>query len=358
MSGHPTVVFVDHSFHRVTGSSRFFSDILKRTAKVVELDCEGWRGGPKVSAEDVDAVGADLVVFWQTLPYLTDMLELRTPAVWVPMYDSAAHRTAMYWGVLSRTRVRILSFCRALSYRARRYGIPVSDYTYYPDPSQLPRMKLDLPGIRVFLWDRGDVGWDELRALIGRQHVERTILRTAPDPGLQASRVTLQDRDAYNIRLIAGPLPREQHLELLSTCNVFIAPRRVEGIGMAFLEAMAMGLAVVAPDGPTMNEYITHLVNGYLYDPLRPGQVELSGSAAVGLQARRSVVQGRQDWLASTGGLTDDLLATPLRPAVRSRDTLVLARLLTAGERAKDLVPPRRRAALSTIRRGASRRRR
>jgi len=293
----------------VTGSSRFFIDILKRDADVVELDCDGWRGGRKVGAADVDAVKADVVVFWQTVPYLAEAIKLRTPASWVPMYDSAVHRSGWYWSTLSHTGIKVVSFCRALSAVARRHGIPVSDYTYYPEPVEPPRARDRVAGLRVFLWDRGDIGIDELRGILGAQRVEQTVLRAAPDPGLRASVLNASDTRRYNARVITGALRREQHLELLSSSNVFVAPRRFEGIGMSFLEAMAMGLAVVAPDRPTMNEYIEHGLNGYLYDPARPHEIDLRLAAAVGEQARLSILAGRRDWLAQTEGLLADILS-------------------------------------------------
>lgn len=47
----------------------------------------------------------------------------------------------------------------------------------------------------------------------------------------------------------------------------YIAPRVFEGIGMSFLEAMAMGRCVIALNNPTMNEYIIDGVTGILYNP-------------------------------------------------------------------------------------------
>ena len=35
---------------------------------------------------------------------------------------------------------------------------------------------------------------------------------------------------------------------------------------MGFLKAMAMGRCVIAPNTPTMNEYIEDGINGFLYD--------------------------------------------------------------------------------------------
>jgi glycosyltransferase involved in cell wall biosynthesis len=57
------------------------------------------------------------------------------------------------------------------------------------------------------------------------------------------------------------------HLDRVAErAHVFFAPRALEGIGMSFLEAMARGQIVVAPDKPTMNEYIRHRTSGILYD--------------------------------------------------------------------------------------------
>ncbi len=51
---------------------------------------------------------------------------------------------------------------------------------------------------------------------------------------------------------------------------------------MSFLEAMAMGKAVVAADNPTMNEYLTHNVNGYLFNPEDPRPIILDALSGHG----------------------------------------------------------------------------
>ena len=48
--------------------------------------------------------------------------------------------------------------------------------------------------------------------------------------------------------------------------GIYIAPRFQEGIGMSFLEAMAMGRCVIAVNEPTMNEYIKPGKTGFLYN--------------------------------------------------------------------------------------------
>ena len=59
---------------------------------------------------------------------------------------------------------------------------------------------------------------------------------------------------------------QDKYLELLKKSNIYIAPRKIEGIGISFLEAMAMGMVVIAYNNGTMNEYIKHDYNGYLFN--------------------------------------------------------------------------------------------
>ncbi len=345
----PKLVFVDHSYHVVTGSSRFFRKMLSEVFDIVELHCDDWRGDRRVSAQDVDATGADVVLFWQALPSPIDLFNLATPAVWVPMYDSVARRPRAFWRVLSQSNIRIISFCHALSRIATQHGIRFAGYSYYPDPSDLPRLSGEGDGLRVFLWDRGDVGIDQIRQLVRPQDVQWMVLRLAADPGLRSRWPSSDDILKYRIRSIPGPLPRDEHLRLLATCNVFLAPRRLEGIGLSVLEAMAMGLAVIAPDRPTMNEYIEHGVTGYLYDPQRPQTIDLRCAAEVGESARARMSVGSKEWVGSQHRVLADVLAAtpvaadpPLRIAAE-------ARALAAVELAKASIPERPRSFIRRV---------
>jgi hypothetical protein len=340
---------VDHSYHSITGSSRFFRRILDGAFVVTELHCEDWRGGRRVTASDVDALGADVVVFWQALPSPIDLFRLETPAVWIPMYDDVARRSTAFWRVMSATGLRVVSLCGALSQIAARFGLPLSEYRYYPDPSSL-RHAGHLQGrLRVLVWDRGDIGIDQLRRLMLPTAVESTCLRLAADPGLRPTMPTAADKEAYRIRILPGLLSREEHLRLLSAADVFLAPRRTEGIGLSFLEAMAMGLAVIAPDRPTMNEYIEHGVNGYLYDPARPRILDLRDVRLTGERAQASVVDGHRAWLASRERILHDVqAASPVNthPAPR---IAAQARALTAQEAGKAALPPALRSLLRRV---------
>jgi glycosyltransferase involved in cell wall biosynthesis len=65
---------------------------------------------------------------------------------------------------------------------------------------------------------------------------------------------------------------------------------------MSFLEAMAMGKCVVAPNNPTMNEYINDGVTGYLYDPDSPEPIDFSRAFQVAENALVYIEKGYQSW--------------------------------------------------------------
>ena len=103
---------------------------------------------------------------------------------------------------------------------------------------------------------------------------------------------------------------KQDFLDVLGNANVFFAPRLAEGIGQSFLEAMARGQCVVAPDNGTMNEYILHGVNGLLYDPEHPAPLDFSRFAILGEAARQSVAAGYDRWLAAEDRL-EEFILTP-----------------------------------------------
>src|SRR5262249_44736154 len=159
----------------------------------------------------------------------------------------------------------------SLHERFIRLELRTTLFQYFPEPAR--RMAVGEFGqLRGFFWQRTrQLTWqDQIRKLAGKTSFEKITLHMAPDPGNQVTHVSEQDVQQYRLATTSWFADHDEYLDTLCRHNVFFAPRRSEGIGMSFLEAMAMGMAVVAPDSPTMNEYIVDRVNGYLYDPNRP----------------------------------------------------------------------------------------
>ena len=87
---------------------------------------------------------------------------------------------------------------------------------------------------------------------------------------------------------------------------------------MAFLEAMARGQCVVAADRPTMSEYITHGVNGLLFDPDRLVPMNLSDVVRLGERARGLVALGHARWRRDAGGRLLDAVTAPVGARLRA----------------------------------------
>jgi len=66
---------------------------------------------------------------------------------------------------------------------------------------------------------------------------------------------------------------------------------------LSFLEAMAMGKAVIAVNNPVMNEYIKHNKTGYLFDLNNIKEIDLKNIKLVKKSCYKYMIYGRKRWL-------------------------------------------------------------
>ena len=119
----------------------------------------------------------------------------------------------------------------------------------------------------------------------------------ATDPGTyRAELPSSEDVKRHNITTSTWFEDKADLNAHIARANIFFAPRQEEGIGQAFLEAMARGQCVVAPNHGTMNEYILPGVNGLLYDTKNPKPLDFSDIAELGRQAKKTALLGRKRW--------------------------------------------------------------
>lgn len=318
----PRLLFSVNSFHiQKTKSSLFFKDLLERRYEVT-----------LVPHKDLfAALGTrryEVLVVWQHAfsPRILEATQIPQVA-YVPMYDDLPPPS--YWDRLAERGVGVVSFCGALSALVRKSGLPLLEVRYYPTP-QPEAARFDR-GLRVFFWQRvafispqvvltWTKGWD-----VRGWHFHEC----APPPGLGKSEV----------RCTSWFDSRQAYQEALGACNVFVAPRSKEGIGMAFLEAMARGMLVLAWDAPTMNEYMQNGRNGLLTRGFQPLPIP-SHPQTLGQAALEAVREGRRRWEDGQEEILDFLAALPrvVRRAtpIRWRETGLL-RLRVGVRRVKSL---------------------
>ena len=77
----------------------------------------------------------------------------------------------------------------------------------------------------------------------------------------------LIQKKKFNIKLMDKKyVPKSEYLSTFEKCNVFIAPRKKEGIGITIVEAISKGMFVVGYNDSTMNEYVSDKKVGFIFD--------------------------------------------------------------------------------------------
>lgn len=299
------VAFLANTFHLTqTRSSQFFIDLL-----------EEWFGAVSVIAhQDVWArlpgTRWDLIVAWQHLfsPQELEAFGAKN-TVLVPMFDDCP-QDHEFW--IRYRGFPVLCFSRTLANLLEPWGLTCRRVTYWPE----------IPGAQA-RWTDGWRGffWPRTTSLDGRQvevlargarwksfhlHVAHTpVTAVLPEPP------AIDAEHFHKSAWFDGPL---DYVQALAESNVFFAPRRFEGIGMANLEALALGMAVIAPDAPTANEYIVPGLNGALYDPNAPRPIDFSQAEVWGANARKLAIEGRAQWEASLPTIRAFLETPPSTP--------------------------------------------
>jgi len=269
------IIFIDLETHRATGSSLFFVDLLKRRFDVDVVYVTS-RHSPKMPKAS-EVAGYDCVACWQVMPSNMRALSYGKPLVYVPMYDGETGNVVK-WLRNRLQGIRAISFCRAESVLLKKAGINPLDVTYYPPVGE--HVLGDLR--KVFFWERDGITADEVRRMFPSESGFEVVMRSS----------TIKEGDDA----------RRSYLKAMSECGVFVAPRRLEGIGLGFLEAMAIGKCVIANDAPTMNEYIANGKNGVLVnvDVAEDGGLKLCPEDVASIQeeAYKSCIDGRCGWVA------------------------------------------------------------
>ena len=262
------ILLVDHECHRTTKSFDFFAALLRR-AFDVEVFYYGKHYRVRIPREMF--VWADVIVYLEFLPSRFRIAEPGKRCVFVPMYDNE-WGSRWQWRRIAASGMAVISFCGRVTEHARRCGLKrILDVRFALPPRPAPGD----PRVAV-LWDRGEVGPDQLRRLFAPGDMEKVILVRRPSPGQVFPPIPEDFRKFCHVELHEGDfLPDDEYHALLAEPGVYVAPRFKEGIGMAFLEALAAGKIVVANRDATMDEYVEDGVDGSLVDMRRPGRVSL-----------------------------------------------------------------------------------
>lgn len=294
-----TILFINNSFNFTkTCSSRFFYDFLCENYKVdVELEENGIINYDSINQKNYFAI----ISFY----FMADFSKLTCKnLIYVPMYDGFVFcREKMK----QLKNVKIINFCKYLHKQSLAFGFKSFYIQYYPEPhfqeSQAPAAR-----DKLFYWQRRNTSFSQILKCFPQKISDldctKTILHSVTD-GDNEPFIKPDDEEIknYNIEITSWFENKKDLLDILDTTKYYIAPRKQEGIGLSFLDAMSRGCVIIAHNDRTMNEYIKNGYNGYLINFDKPKNILFKNYEKIRHNSLQSYLNGRQQYQTQLQGL-------------------------------------------------------
>ena len=261
------ILFVDHASHLKTHSADFFLDILRES---FDVDVFYYEKTYDFTIPKEKINNSDVVIFWE---FLYNRHNLGIPGkrcVFVPMYDNE-WGSKWQWKRIAASGMSVISFCDAVTRHAKAYGVKnLLNIRFAFDPNAFCEMEGN-PREAAF-WDRGQIEIEKIVRIFAPGSIDLLTIFRHAGTGIAKKPLKIGEQTlSFRVEIKESQfLPQNEFLELQKSFGVYVAPRRREGIGMAFLEQFAMGKCVIAHDGATMNEYLVDGETGLLRDFDRP----------------------------------------------------------------------------------------
>lgn len=287
------LLHIGHYFHTKTRSADFMIDLLRerydevRTLSVIPSASNAYSKIPEYAGD------YDMLLCWQVMPpidFLRQFISYKR-AVLAPMADACPNIKKIERWYPFRN-FQIISFSKTLHDKLKSAGFSSHYFQYFPAPQ--PVGNLGDP-TSAFFWTRGHkINCETVEKLSRSSFIKKIHIHDVPDPKVTTTPPPPDSALSYTY---STWFEHKHELErTISESACYIAPRIREGIGMSFLEAMAMGRCVIAPDSYTMNEYIRHGVNGLLYNIKNPSPLEHADIRKIQQSAIETIRAGHERW--------------------------------------------------------------
>lgn len=292
------MIYFGHSYHSKTRSIQFLIELLRQEYDISFVMYDPYR---KIydGLEEAKKQEYDILLTFQLMPmmnFFTSNFTFRH-GVAFPMYDFVITRPYDPWP--QYRSFKIINFCRKMHEELIKRGYDSHYIQYFPESMETA----DEGDLRsIFFWQRMEqINIHVVQQLFAQKEIEHIHIHKAMDP---EQKFTEPDEDIKKKVDYSEWLSSASDVHrIMEKSAYYIAPRLYEGIGMSFLEAMAMGRCVIAPDMPTVNEYITNGVNGILYDLTNVKPIADADIRSIQKHAKDTVAQGYAQWEQDKGNI-------------------------------------------------------
>ena len=288
------LLFIGHKFHTKTKSCDFLFEILEQEYQVEKCFVNPYFKDLDITMREFAGRKFDVLLCWQVMP---DLVEIKNyisynQGVFFPMYDGCPSLRKMEKWYQFRD-FQIISFSQTLYDALRKAGFSAEYIQFFPKPSEDTHEGDDHS---VFFWNRREaINVNLVGKLFAKYPLKLLHIHKALDP----NQVYEEPKKQYaeHIEYSTWYEQKAEMIKDIEKCAFYISPREKEGIGMSFLEAMAMGRVVVAPNQATMNEYIRHGENGYLYNLNNPCELTIGDIRKIQKNCMEFMKTGYDNWL-------------------------------------------------------------
>lgn len=254
-----SILFLGHSYHEKTRSNLFFINMLKDRYDITHIYFDPYEG---IYYGDYNKEKCyDILILWQIMLERQEIFERFkfSKGILVPMYDAVVYEKNMNW--LQYCDFKILCFSKTIFDLLAKSEFDTHYAQYFTEN----RNDLELGNEKsVFFWQRKQkINLAVVEELLKNMSIEHIHIHRALDPNNKFIDPGKREFEITFSNWFNNP---EEYKNYILKSAIYIAPREYEGIGMSFLEAMAIGRCVIAPNNATMNEYIVSGFNGILYD--------------------------------------------------------------------------------------------
>lgn len=198
--------------------------------------------------------------------------------IYDPSKRSSPHRSAVLRRVVSsvmRASAEVVTESENIrdhAYRHYSYDGPIRIIPLgirIPEVPSASRKELGIPGDRFVLITVGRLvarkavdRLIKLLAAVGRQDAQLIVVGAGPE--LEPLRALAHRLDLGDNVQFTGWVEEERKWRLLRAADAYISTSLHEGFGLVFLEAMAMGLPVIAPDAGGQVDFLKDGATGFV----------------------------------------------------------------------------------------------
>lgn len=208
------------------------------------------------------------LLFWQIHPPKELLIKSQDRIItWAPMWDAEKNKGDEFWSMLPKN-LQILAFSDKIYQFSKRNNLKSILLQFMPKPAE---NRVNFNDRVLFYWNRdGLIGKSFLEKLCRVLAVKTLYFRDEIDPHIDKRLHYTLSKKCAGAKVIPVPslsqMNYEDYHQLMEKVNIYIAPRKLEGIGLTYLEALSRGCFVLACDAAAMNEYIIHQKNGWLFN--------------------------------------------------------------------------------------------